>query len=117
MPGGYDTELGEGGTVLSGGQVQRLAIARALLGDPRVLLLDDSTSALDTGTEKLVLDRLRRWAADRTVVFATHRSAVLDAADRVAVLGPRPTAAPGTPARTTERPDPVTSTAVEVARG
>ncbi|MFE2913394.1 ABC transporter ATP-binding protein [Kitasatospora indigofera] len=117
MPDGYDTELGEGGTALSGGQVQRLAIARALLGDPRVLLLDDSTSALDTGTEQLVLDGLRRWAAGRTVVFATHRSAVLDAADRVAVVAPRPATAPGAPARTTERPDPVTPTAVEVARG
>ncbi|MGW4651184.1 ABC transporter ATP-binding protein [Kitasatospora sp. NPDC004289] len=86
MPDGYATELGEGGTALSGGQVQRLAIARALLGDPKVLLLDDSTSALDTSTEELVLERLKVWAEDRTVVFCTHRSAVLAAADRVVTL-------------------------------
>lgn len=86
MPDGYDTELGESGTALSGGQIQRLALARGLLGDPEVLVLDDCTSALDTTTERLVLERLKAWAAGRTVIFATHRTAVLDAADRVVTL-------------------------------
>lgn len=96
MPDGYDTELGESGTALSGGQIQRLAVARGLLGDPEVLVLDDSTSALDTTTEKLVLDRLRVWAEGRTVIFATHRTAVLEAADRVVTLPERAgDAAPG----------------------
>ncbi|KNB50879.1 hypothetical protein AC230_20040 [Streptomyces caatingaensis] len=89
MPDGYDTPLGESGTALSGGQIQRLAIARGLLGDPEVLVLDDSTSALDTTTEKLVLERLRAWADGRTVIFATHRTAVLEAADRVVRLPDR----------------------------
>ncbi|GAA0395133.1 ABC transporter ATP-binding protein [Streptomyces luteireticuli] len=89
MPDGYDTELGESGTTLSGGQIQRLALARGLLGDPEVLVLDDSTSALDTTTEKLVLERLRTWADGRTVIFATHRTAVLEAADRVVTLPDR----------------------------
>ncbi|MFJ9950641.1 ABC transporter ATP-binding protein [Kitasatospora sp. NPDC091207] len=124
MPDGYRTELGEGGTALSGGQVQRLAIARALLGDPRVLLLDDSTSALDTTTEKLVLERLRTWAAGRTVVFASHRAAVLEAADRVVELRPQAadataTPPPGSPgADPTERPESaMTVTTAEAAHG
>ena len=112
MPDGYATELGEGGAALSGGQVQRLAIARALLGDPRVLLLDDSTSALDTTTERLVLERLRSWAKDRTIVFTTHRAAVLAAADRVVEIHP-PAGPPGGPS---ER-HPVTVSTVEVGRG
>ncbi|MEV0194751.1 ABC transporter ATP-binding protein [Kitasatospora purpeofusca] len=119
MPDGYDTELGEGGTALSGGQVQRLAIARALLGEPAVLLLDDATSALDTTTERLVLDRLRSWAGpDRTVLFTTHRSAVLDTADRVVTLESPRDAAPDDSGATPEGPDAVTvPEAVEVARG
>ncbi|WP_327674079.1 ABC transporter ATP-binding protein [Kitasatospora sp. NBC_00458] len=119
MPDGYDTELGEGGTALSGGQVQRLAIARALLGDPAVLLLDDSTSALDTTTEKLVLDRLRTWAGpDRTVLFTTHRSAVLDTADRVVTLESPRGGTTGDSTATPEGPDAVTTPdAMEVARG
>ncbi|MFF1907788.1 ABC transporter ATP-binding protein [Kitasatospora sp. NPDC058218] len=126
MPEGYLTELGEGGTALSGGQVQRLAIARALLGDPRVLLLDDSTSALDTTTERLVLERLRTWAAGRTVVFASHRSAVLDAADRSVRLlgqggengsGPDDPSGP-TDSAPTERPESaMTATSAEATHG
>ncbi|GAA4232132.1 SmdA family multidrug ABC transporter permease/ATP-binding protein [Actinomadura meridiana] len=87
LPGGYDTELGEGGSSLSGGQVQRLALARAFLRAGErpggVLLLDDVTSALDTGTEQRILDRLARRDPGTSVVFVTHRTAVLKAADRV----------------------------------
>ncbi|MFI7532459.1 ABC transporter ATP-binding protein [Streptosporangium sp. NPDC049376] len=78
-----DAEVGERGGALSGGQVKRLALARALLGRPAVLLLDDVTSALDETTEAHVLDRLRRWSPRTAVVFVTHRAAVADAADRV----------------------------------
>ncbi|AJE80563.1 Xenobiotic-transporting ATPase [Streptomyces albus] len=99
LPEGLDTEVGEGGTTLSGGQLQRLALARALLRRPAVLLLDDVTSAVDTTTEHLVLTRLRTWAGSGTaLVWATHRPAVLDAADHVVTLP-----AAGAPAPTEER--------------
>jgi ATP-binding cassette subfamily B protein len=86
FPEGYQTEVGERGTTLSGGQVQRLALARSLLQKCDVLLLDDATSAVDVATERKVLERLRAWASDTAIVFATHRQAVLDAADRVVPL-------------------------------
>ncbi|SDI07922.1 ATP-binding cassette, subfamily B [Sinosporangium album] len=78
-----DTEAGERGGALSGGQVQRLAVARALLGRPPVLLLDDITSALDTDTEARLLAGLRTWAPHTAIVIASHRPAVVEAADRV----------------------------------
>ena len=79
---GVDTLLGERGTGLSEGQMQRLAIARAIFSDSPILLLDESTSALDVETEKRLLDNLRRLT-DRTVVIVTHRPAVLSICDRV----------------------------------
>ncbi|MBN9185321.1 MAG: ATP-binding cassette domain-containing protein, partial [Microbacterium sp.] len=86
LPEGYETLVGEGGTTLSGGQVQRLAIARALLAGTPVILLDDVTSAVDTGTEATILDGLRRIDPDVALVVVTHRPAVLDMADRVVTL-------------------------------
>ncbi|MEU3960234.1 ABC transporter ATP-binding protein [Streptomyces buecherae] len=85
-PDGLETPLGEGGNTLSGGQSQRLALARALLRKPSVLLLDDVTSAVDTETEKAIVERLTSRGDGLTVVFATHRPAVLAAADRVMTL-------------------------------
>ena len=79
---GVDTLLGERGTGLSEGQMQRLAIARAIFSDSPILLLDESTSALDVETEKRLLDNLRRLT-DRTVVIVTHRTEVLSICDRV----------------------------------
>lgn len=79
---GVDTLLGERGTGLSEGQMQRIAIARAVFSDSPVLLLDEATSALDVETEKRLLDNLRRLT-DRTVVIVTHRPAVLSICDRV----------------------------------
>ncbi|MCK9900690.1 ABC transporter [Parafrankia colletiae] len=88
LPDRYDTVLGERGGTLSGGQGQRLALARGLLGRPAVLVLDDVTSALDVETEAAVLRRLRAWNPDGALVIVSHRPAVLAAADRVVTLPP-----------------------------
>ncbi|MFI5724874.1 ABC transporter ATP-binding protein [Streptomyces cyaneofuscatus] len=100
LPDGLDTQVGERGGALSGGQRQLVTLARALLRDSPVLLLDDVTSALDAGTEAEVLDRLRAATADRIVLFATHAPAVRARADREITLA----ATPGTPG--TEPPVP-----------
>jgi ABC-type bacteriocin/lantibiotic exporter with double-glycine peptidase domain len=86
LPAGFDTVLGERGVRMSGGQRQRLAIARALLRDPGVLLLDEPTSALDTETEREVLSALESAAGGRTVILVTHRLALAATADRIFVL-------------------------------
>jgi ABC-type multidrug transport system fused ATPase/permease subunit len=86
LPHGYDTLLGEDATNLSGGQRQRLAIARAILSDPRILLLDDPTAALDAETALDILSSLTAAAAGRTTFLVTHRPALLRQADRILVL-------------------------------
>jgi ATP-binding cassette subfamily C protein LapB len=85
-PQGYDMELRERGEGLSGGQRQSINLARALLHDPNLLVLDEPTSSMDTATEKTVIDRLRAWIGKRTLVMVTHRNTLLDLADRVLVL-------------------------------
>lgn len=85
-PQGYDMQLKERGEGLSGGQRQSINLARALLHEPNLLVLDEPTSSMDTATEKSVLERLQAWASDRTVVMITHRNTLLELADRVLVL-------------------------------
>ncbi|ETK36490.1 ABC transporter ATP-binding protein [Microbispora sp. ATCC PTA-5024] len=86
LPWGLDTRIGEQGMSLSGGQRQRLALARAILGKPRVLVLDDTLSALDVETEALVEEALRRVLADATGLVVAHRASTVLLADRVALL-------------------------------
>ena len=86
LPDGYNTVLEERGSNLSGGQLQRIAIARAVLGNPAVLLLDEATSALDAEAEAAVQLGLRQAMADRTVLVIAHRLATVQGADQIVVL-------------------------------
>jgi ATP-binding cassette subfamily B protein len=83
---GYETEIGERGVKLSGGQRQRIAIARAFLTDPRILILDDSTSAIDSATEDQIQRAMRRISSQRTTFLITHRLSQIRWADRILVL-------------------------------
>lgn len=83
---GYDLPIRERGEGLSGGQRQSVCLARALLHDPGLLILDEPTSAMDGETEAEILQRLATWGRDRTILFVTHRSSLLRMADRVLVI-------------------------------
>jgi ATP-binding cassette subfamily B protein len=86
FPEGFDTLVGERGITLSGGQKQRTAIARAVLREPKILILDDSLSSVDTYTEEKILGRLRGVMRDRTSVIVSHRISTVRDADRICVL-------------------------------
>ena len=85
-PQGFDLTVGERGESLSGGQKQGVALARAVLNDPAILLLDEPTAAMDHSTEEEVKKQLAAFAADRTMVIVTHRTSLLDLADRIIVV-------------------------------
>jgi ABC-type multidrug transport system fused ATPase/permease subunit len=103
LPDGYDTRVGERGLTLSGGQRQRLAIARALLADPRILVLDDATSSVDASTEQAIKAALREVMAGRTTFVIAHRLSTIALADDIVVLEGGRVAARGTHAELLER--------------
>jgi ATP-binding cassette subfamily B protein len=86
LPDGYDTVVGERGHRFSGGEKQRLAIARTILRDPPVLILDEATSALDTRTEHAVQEAIDALSANRTTVTIAHRLSTIRGADQIVVL-------------------------------
>jgi ATP-binding cassette subfamily B protein len=86
FPNGFETAVGERGLTLSGGQKQRTALARAILRNPRILILDDALASVDTYTEERILEELRSVMAGRTTILISHRISTVRHADRIAVL-------------------------------
>lgn len=105
LPEGYDTMVGEHGTGLSGGQRQRIAIARALIGNPRVLIFDEATSALDYESEKIIQDNMQRICLGRTVLVIAHRLSAVRHAHRIIVMERGQMVECGTHAELLARPD------------
>jgi ABC-type multidrug transport system fused ATPase/permease subunit len=98
LPNGYQTLLGENGVNLSEGQKQRLSLARALIKDPDILILDEPTSAQDSLTEKSIFDQLPAATHHKTLIIIAHRLSTINAAAKILVLNEKRLAAAGSPA-------------------
>ena len=103
LPDGYDTMVGEGGSTLSGGEKQRISIARAILKDAPVLLLDEATASLDVENETLIQTALSRLIADKTVLVIAHRMRTVAGADKIVVLSDGTVAEEGSPKELAEK--------------
>jgi len=86
FPDGYDTQLGERGISLSGGQKQRVSIARALIKQAKIYLFDDCLSAVDTETEEVILENIKKLTAHKTSLIVSHRISTIKHADRIIVI-------------------------------
>ena len=98
LPDGYETKIGQGYKELSGGERQRISIARALLRDPKILILDEATAAMDTKTEQTIQKTLDRLSKGRTTITIAHRLSTLKNADRLFVIKDRKICESGKPA-------------------
>ncbi len=85
-PDGFDLQVGEQGRQLSGGQRQAVGMARAIINDPPILLLDEPTSSLDHNSESKIINNLKDYSKDKTLIVVTHRSSLLELVDRIIVL-------------------------------
>jgi ABC-type multidrug transport system fused ATPase/permease subunit len=103
MPQGYDSMIGERGATLSGGQRQRIGIARAVIRNAPILILDEPTAALDTESEKLVMEGLERLMRGRTVITIAHRLSTIEDCDKIVVLKEGVVAEEGTHAELLKR--------------
>ena len=114
LPDGYDTRIGERGVGLSGGEKQRISIARAILKDPKILILDEATSAVDTETEKLIQEALDRLVSGRTTIAIAHRLSTLQNVDRLLVMKDGHIVEEGTHEELLSKPDGVFRRLVEM---